>query len=140
GHQKFFESPETQRAITYLSLIAPVAKGVSVIGNIIRTGAKFLAKQAVKSGGKYSDDLVKAAQKLYPKKAGKIEMHHITPKYLGGTKNGPLVPLDGAYHQQITNAFRHVWSYGKAPINEIQRKQIMEQVYKQFPLPFGYPF
>ncbi|MDR1199324.1 MAG: hypothetical protein LBK94_10020 [Prevotellaceae bacterium] len=52
GHKKFFESPETQRAITYLSLITPIGEGVGLIGNIIRTGAKFLAKQMVKSGGK----------------------------------------------------------------------------------------
>ncbi|MDR1199320.1 MAG: hypothetical protein LBK94_10000 [Prevotellaceae bacterium] len=45
GHQKFFESPATQRAITYLSLITPIGEGVGLIGNLIRTGAKFLAKE-----------------------------------------------------------------------------------------------
>lgn len=85
--------------------------------------------------------LVKAAQKLYPNKAGKIEMHHITPKYIGGDKNGPLVPLDGAYHQQITNAFRRAHSYGAGRINNpVYQRRIMDQVYKQYPLPRGYKY
>ncbi|MDR1199197.1 MAG: hypothetical protein LBK94_09360 [Prevotellaceae bacterium] len=50
GHKDFFASPVTQRAITYLSLITPIGEGVSLIGGLIRTGAKFLAKQMVKEG------------------------------------------------------------------------------------------
>src|SRR5690606_26361734 len=64
---------------------------------------------AAKGAGGYSDDLLRAAQKQFPNKAGKIEQHHITPKYLGGDPKGPTVPLDAAYHQQITNAFRDAW-------------------------------
>jgi hypothetical protein len=98
---------------------------------------KYIKERAAKGVTQYSDDLVKAAQKLYPKKAGTTELHHITPKYLGGAKNGPLVPLDGAYHQQITNAFRKAWGYGQVKPNAAQLKQIMDDVYKQFPLPPG---
>jgi len=59
--------------------------------------------------GTYSDDLVKAAQKLYPNKAGKIEeLHHPFPKYMGGAEKQALVPLDAAYHQQITNEFSSI--------------------------------
>lgn len=93
-----------------------------------------LAK-AASGANKYSDDLVKSAQKLYPNKAGKTELHHITPKYLGGAKNGPRVPLDGAYHQQITNAFRKLRPYGKPKPTEAELNIILEKVYSQFPLP-----
>ena len=44
--------------------IKGVSKGISLLKN---------ASKSVQ----YSDDLLKAAQKLYPKKAGKIEFHHI---------------------------------------------------------------
>lgn len=92
----------------------------------------------LRGGLKYSDDLVKAAQKLYPNKAGKIELHHITPKYLGGAKNGPLVPLDASYHQVITNEFRALWSYGKGVPSASELQNIMKQVYSKYPLPTGY--
>ncbi|MDR1199322.1 MAG: hypothetical protein LBK94_10010 [Prevotellaceae bacterium] len=36
--------------IAFAAEYSPIGEGVSVIGNIIRTGAKFLAKQMVKSG------------------------------------------------------------------------------------------
>jgi hypothetical protein len=64
-----------------------------------------------KTTGGYSDDLLKAAQKEFPNKAGKIELHHIEPKYLGGDPKGALAPLDAAYHQQITNEFRRLAPY-----------------------------
>jgi hypothetical protein len=38
---------------------------------------------AARGASRFSDDAVDAARKLYPNKAGKIEQHHITPKYLG---------------------------------------------------------
>ena len=98
------------------------------------------ALQAAKGVLKYSDDLVKSAQKLYPNKAGKIELHHISPKYLGGAKNGAMVPLDGAYHQMITNEFRSIRSYGLGPVNEAYRLDIMKRVYSKFSLPPGYGF
>jgi len=80
--------------------------------------AKTTANVAAKTGVQYSDDLVKAAQKLYPNKAGTTQLHHIAPKYLGGAADGALVPLDGAYHQVMLD--------------------IMKQVYTKFPLPPGY--
>jgi hypothetical protein len=58
--------------------------------------------RAARGGARYSDDLVKAAQSKFPGKAGKIEQHHVTPKYLGGDPKGPTVPIDAAYHQEIT--------------------------------------
>jgi hypothetical protein len=68
-------------------------------------------------------------------------MHHNAPKYLGGAADGPVVPLDAAYHQQITNAFRKAWPYDKGPITDpVLRRQIMDQVYKQFPLPPGFTY
>jgi hypothetical protein len=93
---------------------------------------------AAKRGVQYSGDLVKAAQKLYPNKTGKIELHHITPKYLGGAKNGPLVPLDASYHQLITNEFRVLWPYGKGVPSATELQNIMKQVYSRYPLPPSY--
>jgi hypothetical protein len=83
------------------------------------------------------DDLVKAAQAEFPGKAGKIEEHHITPKYLGGDPDGPTIPLDAAYHQKITSEFRKQWGYGQGPPNSAELQRIMEDVYKKYPLPPG---
>jgi len=79
--------------------------------------------------------LLKAAQQAYPKLAGKTQLHHITPKYLGGPANGPLIKLDAAYHQQITNAFRTEWGYGLGKPSEAKLLEIMNTVYSKFPLP-----
>lgn len=94
--------------------------------------------QSAEVGLQYSDDLVNAAQKLYPNKAGLTELHHITPKYLGGAANGPLVPLNGSYHQLITNEFRALWPYGKGVPSATGLQNIMKQVYSKYPLPPGY--
>ncbi|MGH9716525.1 MAG: hypothetical protein ACRD4R_07350, partial [Candidatus Acidiferrales bacterium] len=80
---------------------------------------------------------VSDAQDAYPNKAGRIENHHIAPKYLGGDPNGPTAPLDGAYHQMITNAFRNEVPYGSGPVSPEELQQIMNKVYSQFPLPPG---
>jgi hypothetical protein len=93
---------------------------------------------AAGGGDKHSDDLVKAAQESYPKKAGLTELHHIAPKYLGGATNGALVPLDGAYHQVITNEFRSIYPYGLPTPGEARMLEIMKQVYSKYPLPLGY--
>jgi RHS repeat-associated protein len=82
-------------------------------------------------------DLVKSAQEQYPNKAGKIEYHHIDPKYMGGDINGPTVPLDASYHQVITNEFRSYHGYGKGTLNETDRTIIMNKVYSKYPIP-GY--
>ena len=74
-------------------------------------------------------------QKKYPNKAGKIEQHHIDPKYMGSDPKGPKIPLDGAYHQEITNEFRKRHPYGGGTLPVDERQAIMEQVYKKLPLP-----
>jgi hypothetical protein len=95
------------------------------------------SSNAAKTGGGYSDDLLRAAQKEFRGKAGKIELHHIEPKYLGGDPKGPLVPLDAAYHQQITNEFRRLAPYGQTPPSPAEVQRIMQEVYKKYPLPTG---
>jgi len=80
------------------------------------------------------DDLVKEAQDAYPAKAGDIELHHITPKYLGGPADGPTVPLDAAYHQLITNEFRSLWPYGSGRPDPQELERIMNDVYEKYPL------
>ncbi len=102
---------------------------------LIKKGLSLAFLKAANRGVQYSDDLVKAAEKLYPKKAGKIELHHPIPQYLGGAKNQVTVPLNGAYHQQITNAFRAQWGYGISKPSAAQLETIMKKVYSQFPLP-----
>lgn len=100
-------------------------------------GAKVCirATDAARGGARSVDDLVKAAQSKFPGKAGKVEQHHVTPKYLGGDPKGPTVPIDAAYHQEITNAFRAEWGYGKGRPSEAQLRDIMQRVYERFPLP-----
>ena len=96
-----------------------------------------ILESAENAGAATYEDLVAAAQDAYPTKAGKIELHHITPKYLGGDPEGPLVPLDAAYHQQITNEFRNLWPYGGPQPSTAQLEEMMQQVYQKFPLPPG---
>jgi RHS repeat-associated protein len=71
----------------------------------------------------------------YPKKAGKIENHHVKPIYLGGDRKGPTVPLDGSYHQEITNAIRDAFPYGKGPYPDKEVDEFLKKLYKElFPL------
>ena len=83
----------------------------------------------------YYQKLLKEAQERYPNKAGHMQLHHIDPKYMGGNPNGPLINLDGAYHQLITNEFRKFYPYGIGPLNITERELIMRQVYMKYPLP-----
>jgi hypothetical protein len=53
----------------------------------------------------YYDDIVDEARKLYPKKTIRSELHHVTPKYLGGATDGPVTLIDAAYHQLMANGF-----------------------------------
>ena len=84
---------------------------------------------------KNTDASVKQAQEAYPNKAGTIEEHHVTPQYLGGPASGETVPLDAAYHQQITNEFRSQYGYGQSVPSESQVEAIKNQVYTKYPLP-----
>jgi hypothetical protein len=92
----------------------------------------------VEAGSPSHAVLVASARSQYPKKAGKIEQHHITPRYLGGLINGPTVPLDAAYHQLITNEFRRLYHYGQEPPDVERLQRILQQVYDKYPLPPGY--
>ena len=53
----------------------------------------------------YYDDIVDEARKSYPKKTIRSELHHVTPKYLGGATDGPVTRIDAAYHQLMANGF-----------------------------------
>lgn len=74
------------------------------------------------------------AEKLYPKLAGKWNLHHIIPKYLGGATNGEVVNIPAAYHQLITNLFRQLWPYGGAQPSPQQLEEILNEVYSQLPI------
>jgi RHS repeat-associated protein len=122
-----------------------VGTGVTLQGmNILYNEAGEPSPTDESSEGLYSggsqeeyDQLVSEAQGAYPNKAGDIESHHITPQYLGGPANGPIVDLDAAYHQQITNAFRQAYPYGQPPPDATTLQSIMQDVYNQYPLPPG---
>ena len=78
--------------------------------------------------------LMKEAEDLFPKKCGKIEDHHNTPKYLGGDPNGPTTPLPAPYHQLITNAFRNEYPYGQPVPDSLTVQNIVNTVYSKLPL------
>jgi RHS repeat-associated protein len=97
-----------------------------------------IAADAEAAGGAAEADmasLMQKARELYPKLCNKFQWHHITPKYLGGDPNGPLVLLEGPYHQLITNAFRNLAPYGVGVPNSLSVQNIVNQVYSQYPLP-----
>jgi RHS repeat-associated protein len=111
--------------------------GYGELGSLVLGGgaaAKYSWKFLRRGNSQY-DDLLRAAQQKYPNKAGRIENHHIEPLYLGGAKNGTTAPLDAAYHQMITNAFRGQHAYGRGRPSPERLREIMEEVYRNFPLP-----
>ncbi len=121
--------------------------GSAVVGNDRVNGIIGLAMwlipggeetKAAEEGSAAVEDLISNAQELYPKKAGTTELHHIFPKYLGGEADGALVPLDGAYHQVITNEFRSIYPYGLPYPSLEESLDILEKVYTKYPLPGGY--
>jgi hypothetical protein len=64
------------------------------------------------------------------------QKHHVHPVYLQGSKDGPTVELDPAYHQLITNAFRQEAAYGRAvPPQPEEQQRILRRVYSRHPLP-----
>ena len=111
---------------------AYIATG-QMTGAIINSLKNLLA--AGKGTTSIFNDLVKAAQAQYPGKAGKIQLHHPIPQYLGGAKDQVKVPLNSAYHQVITNEFRALWPYGNELPSATQLNEIMTKVYSKFPLP-----
>jgi len=123
-----FEGNWTDAALT----VAGVIPYAGDAGKLCKYG-----KKATKRASNSVDELVRAAQKEFPSKAGKIEQHHITPKYLGGDPKGPLAPFDAAYHQKITTEFRRLHPYGSEPPSPQRLQEIMRQVYEKYPLPPG---
>lgn len=109
-------------AVAWVPGVGDAAKGAFKGG---RKAVTEVGQAAAKEASTYRR-MVSEAQQMYPKKAGKTEYHHISPQYLGGPKNGPKVPLDGAYHQQITNEFRNQWRYGNPKPNSQELQKIMQ--------------
>lgn len=117
------------------NLMPVKAAGSSISKSLTIVAAKVSAMRVT-----YSDDLVKAAEKLYPKKIGKFEKHHPFPKYMGGAEKQNLIELPGPYHQQITNEFYKYWpkklpGQPKVYPTAQQAQEIMQKVYSKFPLP-----
>ncbi len=103
-------------------------------GTVVVMGGILAADRLTGGMCKYAQESA-AAKLAYPLLAGKIQQHHITPKYLGGAANGPTVALDAAYHQLITNEFRRLHPYGSATPTATRLKEIMDLVYSKYPLP-----
>ncbi len=99
--------------------------------DVIPVGGK-----AAKGTEKTIAKLTEEAEKLYPKLAGKTQLHHLIPKYLGGALDGATKELPAAYHQLITNATRKLAPYGKKVAVGVKGvKEILKEVYKKLPLP-----
>ena len=122
-----------------------------VDGKILKAGSKEFAEAeklidnyrmytiaVSKSKTKYSQALVDAAKKEYPKLAGKTHGHHPVPVYMGGASNQVTIPIDAAYHQKITNEFRKHHAYGLPRPTDGRLQEILDLVYSKFPLPPGY--
>jgi hypothetical protein len=104
-------------------------------GITVVTGAGVEMAAGAGASAATINNLLEQAKQLYPKLADKIHNHHIWPKYLGGDPNGPTIPLNAAYHQMITNAFRELWPYGQGAPSIEMAKEIMNKIYSKFPLP-----
>lgn len=104
----------------------------------LRASAGFLATKggpaATGNAGRI-DALTRQAAEQYPNLAGKVHKHHVTPKYLGGQADGPLVQIDAAYHQLITNEFRRLAPYGGPRPGAARLEEVRRQVYNEYPLP-----
>jgi hypothetical protein len=87
------------------------------------------------AGKKAYAKAVSKAEQTYPKLAGKTHNHHIEPKYMGGSAKGETVPINAAYHQQITNETRDKWAFGQGPASKAKMNGILTQVYTKVPLP-----
>ncbi len=108
----------------------------SVVEEEAETAGTAMEAETEQVGAKVADriaNLTSEAETLYLKKAGKFEMHHIFPKFLGGPENGELSRIPAAYHQLITNEFRTLTKN----YNDFSRSadDLMQEVYSKFPLP-----
>ena len=112
---------------TFIALLFVPGGGEEAAGT--KASAKGTAIATSKLAG-----LIEAAEKQYPKLAGKIDKHHIIPIYLGGAKNGERAAISKAYHQMITNEFRKLWPYGGPVPTAEQLSEILKAVYSKFPL------
>jgi hypothetical protein len=117
-----------------------VASAVDETEQTVSEGGQVASdsEQAAQEGSQIDKQALQEAEEKYPNKVGKVEDHHITPKYLGGAADGPTSQIPAAYHQAITNAFRNEWSYGQVVPSAEQLQQIMTSVYSRFPIP-GWP-
>lgn len=75
------------------------------------------------------------AERRYPDMVGLYHEHHFWPRYLGGPANGKTFRVPAPYHQLITNAFREKHPYGQPRPSEARVKQIMLEVYLEYPIP-----
>jgi RHS repeat-associated protein len=125
------------KASDYLDDHPLLGVGIFAIGAALEQGpAEQKLEKAVPDAIEEIEKLTAEAEATYPKLAGRFNLHHVEPKYLGGAPDGELVRLNAAYHQLITNMFRQLAPYGQ----NIQRsqeeiKRILSQVYSKFPLP-----
>lgn len=137
----------TLGSLNIISSYMSMAVGMSEVSGSFSGSVKVGVRKMPQFSGRSIQTLryeaaVREAQSLFPQKAGKIELHHIRPKYLGGAKNGKLVPLDAAYHQVITNAFRKKLPYGLGwtSMSDIEWRKYAREVYSLYPLPPGYTY
>ena len=64
---------------------------------------------------------------------------YMTPRYLGGAKDGVQRQIDAAYHQLITNAWRRRFPYGRPKPSMRDVEGFADEVYRQYPIPPNAP-
>jgi hypothetical protein len=129
GHRKFWTHPATQNGITYLSWIAPIGKGVTLLSNIIRAGTKLITKQAVKEGLKVEYTFTKSAGKhltevvKHGKNAGQLARPYMKSpltiqKVMSASKGIPDAYFKGGMNWRVPGTFRGyqgIWELGINP-------------------------
>ncbi|WNG37976.1 hypothetical protein F0U61_33085 [Archangium violaceum] len=90
--------------------------------------------EAVQAARKLYFQRLAEAQALYPNSQG-YQDHHLVPVYLGGSKSGVTYRIPTAYHKLLTREFRKAWSYDKRPPEPAELRDILLNLYSQYPIP-----
>jgi hypothetical protein len=124
---------------------AVVGTAIGVVGGAIagpvgrKVGSKVARKvagkaygEATRKLGKKARRIAKAAEEAYPKKAGKVERHHMRPRYLRGSKHGTTRDLPDPLHQVATNRIREQFPYGRSgrPSGK-EIEETLEDIYEE---------
>jgi RHS repeat-associated protein len=121
---------EVQAALKGCSWSDSFSYGLEGVAGVVGTVTLFMPLGEVTSAGRSSasgggtlEDILAQAAAQYPLKTG-TEWHHLTPLYVGGSRNGAQVLLPSSYHQLITNEWREAVAYGSGPLTAAKTAQL----------------